>query len=250
MKVKFLGAHNIEAGQIRLPCILVDGALALDAGCLSSLDTTEQLKLKAVVLTHQHYDHLRDIPILGMSLHLSNAGITVYGPPKVQNVITAHLLNGALYPNFFDMPTLSFCPITPEKPFFVDSYEITPFAMRHSVFTTGYEINAHGRRLFYSGDTGPKLDNVWEHIQPDTIVIEVTAPNQWTDFGRKAGHLTPMLLKDELLNFQERKGYLPSVYTVHMNPFAEDTIRVELAEIAHTLNCRITPAHEGLEIDV
>ena len=114
----------------------------------------------------------------------------------------------------------------------------------------GYEISTSGHRLFYSGDTGPGLVNAWEYIQPDIIIIEVTSSNRWTYFGHKTGHLTPTLLREELIGFCKLKGYMPSVYTVHMNPFIEDDIRVELADVARTLNCPITPAHEGLEIEI
>jgi ribonuclease BN (tRNA processing enzyme) len=250
MKVKFLGVHTIEAVQARIPCILVDGVLALDAGSLSSLSATEQLGINAILLTHQHYDHLRDIPIFGMTLRLNNASVTVYGPIEVQNILIKHLLNGVFYPRFLETSVIAYHPITPGQSFSINDYSIMPVAMRHSVPTVGYEIRASGRSLFYSSDTGPGLDNIWEHIQPDIIVMEVTAPNCQADFGRKAGHLTPILLKDELSNFQKLKGYIPLVYTVHMNPFTEDTIRSELSEVAHSLNCHIIPAHEGLEIDV
>jgi len=248
MKIRFLGAHNIATNSAKLPGILVDDVLALDAGSLCALSAPEQLGLKAILLTHQHYDHLRDLPILGMNLFLNGTGVTVYGLPEVRDVIAEHILNGTLYSRFLENSTMDYRPITPEEPFLVSDYRVMPVAVEHSVPAVGYEISAEGRRLFYSGDTGPGLGNTWGELRPDIIIIEVTSSNRWTDFGRKAGHLTPALLKDELAIFQALKGYLPPIYTVHMNPFVEDDLRAELAEVAHTMNCHITTAHEGLEI--
>jgi ribonuclease BN (tRNA processing enzyme) len=250
VKIKFLGVHNVEAGLVKLPGVLVDNVLALDAGCLSLLSTPEQLGLKAILLTHQHYDHLRDLPILGMNLYLNNARVRVFGPLEVQSILVEHFLNGAVYSRFLERSTINYHPVAPGEWFSTDGYDILPVTVRHSVPAIGYEISAGGHRLFYSGDTGPGLSCAWEHLRPDVIIIEVTAPNRWAEHGHTTGHLTPALLKKELADFLELKGYLPPIYAVHMNPFVEDELRAELAEVAHTLNCLITPAHEGLEIDI
>ena len=248
MKIRFLGTHNIGAGQANPAGVLIDDIVALDAGCLSSLNTTEQLNLRAVLLTHQHYDHLRDLPMLGMNLHLHEASIEVYGLPEVQEVITKHLLNDVLYPNFLAGPAMDYHPITPEKLFQVEDYRVIPIEVKHSVPAVGYEIASGTRRIFYSGDTGPGLSNSWKHLEPDLIIIEVTASNCWVEFGRKSGHLTPALLAEELMTFNSLKGYTPQVYTVHTNPHLQDIIQAELAEVSQALNCSIAMAQEGLEI--
>ena len=250
MKIRFIGAHNTEAGPAKLPGVLVDEVLALDAGCLNSLMIPEQLALKSVLITHQHYDHLRDLPILGMNLQLNSASLAVHGPLETRVVLTKYLLNGVLYPRFLEGSILDYHLINPGEPFWADGYNILPVAMRHSVPAVGYEISAKGKRLFYSGDTGPGLSDVWEHLRPDLIIIEVTAPNSQTSFGCKAGHLSASLLQEELASFKKLNGYLPPVYVVHMNPFEENDIQAELVEVEHALNCHITPAHEGLEIEV
>jgi len=52
MQIRFLGAHNTETQTTRLPGVLIDNRLALDAGSLtSSLSLEEQLKLDAILLT-------------------------------------------------------------------------------------------------------------------------------------------------------------------------------------------------------
>ena len=67
---------------------------------------------------------------------------------------------------------------------------------------------------------------------------------------RDAGHLTPQLLQQELLEFRKVKGYLPRVVLVHMNPHLEKEIQEEIAQVAKELEADITLAHEGMRLDL
>ena len=82
MRVRVLGAHNLETGRARHTCFLIDGVLAIDAGSLvSSLSLVEQGEIRALLITHQHFDHARDIPTLGLTTMGSPEPIHVYGHP-------------------------------------------------------------------------------------------------------------------------------------------------------------------------
>ena len=95
MNIQVLGAHNCESQDSKFVSLLVDDILAIDAGGLtSSLSFSAQQKLKAILLTHRHYDHIRDIPAIAMNLFLRNASITVYSTQPVYDALTTHLLNG------------------------------------------------------------------------------------------------------------------------------------------------------------
>ena len=79
MEVRVLGAHKLESLETRHTCFLIDDVLGLDAGSLaSSLSLEEQTRIKAVLLTHQHFDHIRDIPTLGLALLDQPGTIDVY----------------------------------------------------------------------------------------------------------------------------------------------------------------------------
>jgi ribonuclease BN (tRNA processing enzyme) len=256
MKVLFLGAHNTESRNTRLTSLLVDGILALDAGAItSSLSLDRQLKLKAVLITHQHYDHIGDIPLLAMNLFLNTASIDVYSIQSVGDGLSGHLLNGSLYPKFMEepegKPAIKFHAVKPYQEFEVAGYSVLPLPVAHSVPAVGYRVtSSDNKELFYTGDTGPGLADCWRYISPRLIVIEVTASNRFEQFGREKGHLTPSLLKEELLGFQKVKGYLPDVVSVHMNPGLESEIEAELAAVARELGNSITPAYEGMQISL
>jgi ribonuclease BN (tRNA processing enzyme) len=254
MKIIFLGAHNTESLSTKLVSLLIDDVLALDAGGLtSSLSFPEQLKLKAILLTHQHYDHIRDISAIAMNLFLRQATIDVYSIPSVYEAIDSHQLNGDIYPRFLGQSngeeTVRFHTVEPYKEIQIEGYSVLPVPVVHAVTAVGYQVTSpDGSAVLYTGDTGPGLSHLWRYISPRLIITEVTAPDRYSEFGREKGHLTPGLLKAELLGFQKIKGYLPEVIAVHMNPALEPEIGAELAAVAEELGNSITLAYEGRQI--
>lgn len=251
MKIRFLGAHNTESSSTGLMCLLLDEQVALDAGSLTSkLSLTQQFALKAVLFTHQHYDHIRDLPALAMNCYLNNKVVHAYGSAATREALAANILNGQIYSRFLERPVLDFHIVEPYKMLKIDRYEVTPVPVNHAVPTTGYLVENAGSRFFYTGDTGPGLRECWLHIAPDLLIIEVTASNRYSEFGRESKHLTPELLQAELSVFREIKGYLPRVVTVHMNPALESEIAAELLTVAAELSCDISSAAEGQEIQV
>jgi ribonuclease BN (tRNA processing enzyme) len=256
MEISFLGAHNTESRQARLVSLLVDDVLVLDAGGLtSSLTFEQQLKLKAILLTHQHYDHIRDIPLVAMSLFLRNAAIDVYSISSVGDALASYLLNERLYPKFMEKSegreTVRFHTVEPYREIKIEGYGVLPLPVAHSVPAVGYQVTSpDGKSVLYTGDTGPGLSHLWQYVSPQLIVTEVTAPNRYRQFGEEKGHLTPELLREELLGFRKAKGYLPEVVTVHMNPELEAEIAAELACVTEELGNSITLAYEGRRLSL
>ncbi|OGO19640.1 MAG: hypothetical protein A2144_13265 [Chloroflexi bacterium RBG_16_50_9] len=254
MYVRILGAHNLESQGLKFTSLLIDDALAIEAGSLtSSLSFQAQQKLKAILLTHQHYDHIRDIPAIGMSFWLHGNTIDVYTTQPVYDAIMSHLLNDRLYPDFTqrpaEKPAIQFKVIQPDEPVKVEGYTVLAVPMNHSVPAVGYQItSADGKTLFYSSDTGPGLAECWQKISPELLIIEVTAPNKYEEFAHHSGHFTPALLQRELESFRRLKGYLPQIVLVHMNPLQQKIIEAEIAEVADKLKTGIRPGREGMRI--
>ncbi len=256
MEIRILGAHNIESDKYGCPCFLVDDILAVEAGSLTSrLSLIEQQNLKAILLTHHHYDHTRDIPLLGMSLFLSKKTTEIYGPKSVYESLMSHLLNGDLYPNFTKIP--------PEKPVFnfnivelgkvvsIAGYSILPLAVKHAAPTIGYQItSSNGISVFFTSDTGPGLDDCWNQISPNLLIIETTLLNDKDKAAHRAGHLTPRLLLKELESFRKIKGYLPQVVLVHLDPISEKSLKSEIREVEKTLSTHIHFGYEGMKIKI
>ncbi|MDP6043413.1 MAG: lactamase, partial [Dehalococcoidales bacterium] len=137
------------------------------------------------------------------------------------------------------------------KPVSIAGYVVLPVPVNHSVPTVGYQITSpDGKILFYTGDTGPGLAECWPQVSPQLLIIEVTAPDRYEEFGRKMRHLTPSLLREELISFRKVKGHLPPIVTVHMNPRQEEEIVIEIARLAEELKASITLAYEGQRLSL
>ncbi len=256
MRIKILGAHNLESQNCKYVSLLVDNVLAVEAGALaSSLPFAVQQKLKAVLLTHQHYDHVRDIPALGMSFLLHENSLDIYATQAVFEALADSLLNDSLYPNFMEKPpekpAFRFKVIAPDKAEIINNYSVLAVSVNHSVPTVGYQItSADGKVVFYTSDTGPGLAECWQRVSPQLLIIEVTAPNRFEEFSHHTGHLTPGLLGQELESFRKLKRYLPQVVLTHMNPLEEKEIKTEVDLVAGSLNATIQLGYEGMIIDL
>ena len=254
MDIQVLGAHNCESQNSRLISLLIDDTMAIDAGCLtSSLSFPAQQRLKAILLTHQHYDHVRDVPTLALNLALRNATINIYSIQPVYDALSTHLLDGKLYPKFLEQPpqnpTIKFTIIEACKVKQIEGYSILAVPVHHADPTVGYQVTSYdGKAVFYTGDTGPGLAECWRYVSPQLLVMEVTVPDSYEELAKRSGHLTPSLLKQELISFQEVKGYLPQVIVVHMSPNLEEEIAAEIAAVAKDLNNPITLGYEGMQL--
>lgn len=256
MNIHILGAHNSESQTTGCVCFLIDNTLAIDAGSLTSnLSILNQQKLTAILLTHQHYDHIRDIPGIALNLSLRGASIEVYSTAKVRATIETHLLNGKVYPEFQKLPvrkpTVSLNIVKPYEPQIVDGHSILAVPVNHGDATVGYQVSdKQGKTVFYTADTGPGLSDCWSHVSPQMLIVDVTLPNAYEEFARETGHLTPNLLKQELISFKDRKGYLPQVIAIHMDTGLEPEIKEEIAKVAEALNIPITVAKEGMRLHI
>jgi len=256
MEIRILGAHNLESADARMASILIDGVLAIDAGSLTStLSLSEQERLRSILLTHYHFDHIRDIPIIGMNI-FSLGTIHLYSLTAVFDALTSHIINDDIYPDFSkkpspESPALRLCPIEPLKPQVIDGYTVLAVPVHHAVPTVGYQVTSvDGKSVFYTSDTGPGLSACWEAISPDLLITEATMPNRFEEFVIRTGHLSPRLLKQELIDFRRIKGYLPPVVLIHRSPQMEDEIKGEVEAELGDIDTTITFGYEGMRIQL
>ena len=256
MDVRILGAHSVESAEAGFTSILFDGILALEAGSLTSrLSLAEQRNLKAIVLTHQHYDHIRDIPAICMSFFHMGKTLDVYAPAPVHDVLYSHLINDVIYPDYTQKPvkkpTLNLHLLKPGKKRMIAGYDVLPVPVKHAVPAVGYQVTSpDGKKVFYTSDTGPGLEDVWRQISPDVLLIELTLPSSKEKFALETGHMTPVLLQKELASFKSIKGYLPSVVLLHLDPFIETQLKAEIDPVEKALGIKITFSYEGMVVRV
>ena len=254
MKIKFLGTHNAVSKDTKLVSFVIDGILAVDAGSLTSLTFAEQMNIEAILLSHGHYDHIVEIPnfALNNSCHVTDVFATQQG----LQILSSHLMDGIIYPDFtsetsfLGRATLRLVPVEPFKPQVIQGYNVIARPVQHPLNgAVGFEISSpDGKSIFYTGDTGPGLSNLWEDMSPQLLITDGTFPNRLARTADEAGHMCPEMMKDELIQFLRLKGYLPKVFVIHISPQFEQEIAGEVGEASKELGIVINIAHEGEEI--
>jgi ribonuclease BN (tRNA processing enzyme) len=257
MNVRFIGAHNAESKISNMPCLLINESFAIDAGSLvSGLSFSEQEKINAILLSHSHYDHIRDIPSFAFNNYTKTTPI--YGCKETLDFLVSHFLDGVIYPkftekipHFLEKPALKLISIEPFKLTTIMGFQVKAYLMNHTIHTVGFEItDKNGGTFFYTADTGPGLTSIWKNISPDVLIIDVTFPDRLEIRAKNSSHLTPKMLEKELVDFQKINRYLPEIYVVHLSPKLEKEIKTEIQAISKRLKHPIEIAHEGLNIEV
>jgi len=237
MLLKVLGSAGAEFPGFHPPAFLIDGTMLLDAGTIGSqLTESEQWKIKNILITHSHLDHIRGIPFLADNIIIKNKrhSVTVFGTKETLLALRKNLLNDRIWPDFTKIsaasdPVVKLKHIPFDRSFAVDHYTVRACRVTHTVPAVGYVIKgADGKMLLYTGDTGP-TDKIW-HLSDrlNAAIVEVSFPNRMEGLARKTGHLTAKLLMAELKKIRN----LPEkIFVTHPKPQYIHQIRKEVGNI-------------------
>jgi ribonuclease BN (tRNA processing enzyme) len=234
LAVRVLGPFGGSAPGCRLTTFLIDGECALDAGALTdALPLAEQARIRRVLLTHAHFDHIATLPFLAANLHgRLPSPLEILAPESVLEAVRRHVFNDTTWPDFTRFPsvarpTIRYRPLAEGRPFAAGSLTITPYAVNHVVPTFGYIVTAGGRSVVFSGDTGP-TERLWVAArrarQVRAIFLECSFSDREEGLAADSQHLTPRLVSQELPKLPQRVPVL----LYHLKPFSLPRIRREI----------------------
>jgi ribonuclease BN (tRNA processing enzyme) len=234
VKLKVIGSSGGEFPGHNLSAFLIDDKMLLDAGTIGAvLNEPSQWKIRTILITHAHLDHIKGIPFLADNLVIKNKAhsVTIISMQSVLTALKKNLLNNRIWPDFTiisaaSRPVLLLKAVLPEKPLEIHGYTITAYKVNHSVPAVGYIIeDPEGKRLLYSGDTGP-TEALWKAAQNiNCAIIEVSFPNNMKHMAMKTGHLTPELFMREV----KKMECLPEkIFITHPKPLYLKQIRHEI----------------------
>lgn len=239
MKIRVLGCSGAELSGHSLSSFLLGDDIVFDAGGLTNaLGEHDQQRIRHILVTHAHLDHVKGIMFLADNLAVRPRGhaVQVMGIAPVMRAIKRHLFNGSVWPDFTAIPdpdhaVMNLVSLQAERSIRIHAYTITPFGVAHLVPAVGYLCeDSHARRFFYTGDTGP-TDITWKRIGDQRIhalIIEVSFPERLREMALMTGHLTPRLLQQELLKLchpPER------IYITHLKSQYASIITAELERL-------------------
>jgi len=140
-------------------------ALLVDAG-LSGVEIQRRMDaagldittLKAIVVSHEHSDHIRGVGVLSRRYALP-----VYISPMTQTACGSQL--GRLH---------AVCPFEIGQPFTIDELTIHPFATSHDAQDpAGFTISRNGKKIGIATDLGIATGMVKQHLRTcDLLVLE------------------------------------------------------------------------------
>ena len=254
MEIRLLGAHDLETRDTRHTCFLIDGHIAVDAGSLVRGLTANELEgLTAVFLTHHHFDHTRDIPTLGLVRRHANATLDLWGLAETLAGVHNHMLDGDVYPDLTrplseDPPRFRPQPLAPWSSVRIDGLDIKAIPMPHPLPAVGYIIRpGSGPAIAITGDTGGDLMPFFrDPMGPQVMLVDMTFPNRLRSLAKLTGHLTPQLLRDQVVEAKAAGLRIPRLVGVHRGLGNEEELIAELAAVRRELGIDLSAGQPGL----
>jgi len=234
MKLTILGCSGGIGSGRHTTCFKVDDDILIDAGTgITTLSLDELLAIDHVFITHAHLDH-----VLGLPLLLDAVGekrrepLVVHALPEVLEVLSAHLFNWHLWPDFREIPSadgpwMRFASLPMGDGLSLGERTFKPLPVNHVVPACGLQVSVAGDSLVFSGDTTRSEAFVAAlNAIPDLrhLIIETSFENALVEIAQASKHHWPDSLAAELQELKVR----PEIWITHLKPGNETAIMDEL----------------------
>jgi ribonuclease BN (tRNA processing enzyme) len=219
----------------RLTCFLVDECVAIDAGSIAlALSTEQRHKVRDIIVTHPHMDHIASLPIFIDDLFETlESPVRVYATEEVIGLLERDIFNWNVYPRFSELkneygPVLQYVPIPTGKPFQVAHLTVTAVPVNHIVPTVGLLVSDGKSTVAFSSDTC-ETEEFWQVVNKapklQALLIEASFPDSMAKLAEVSRHYTPASLQRDLRKLNHN-GL--DILAVHIKPAYRELVIDEL----------------------
>jgi ribonuclease BN (tRNA processing enzyme) len=238
MNFTILGCSGGIGSGRHTTCFKVDDDILIDAGTgITTLSLDALQAIDHVFVTHAHLDHVLGLPLLLDAVgDKRSAPLVVHALPEVLDILSAHLFNWHLWPDFREIPSadspwVRFEPLPMGKSLTLGGRTFQPLPVKHAVPACALQVSVAGSSLVFSGDT-TRSDAFIAALNaiPDLrhLIIETSFENALVEIAQASKHHWPDSLAAEL----QRLKVHPKVWITHLKPGNEDVIMDELRVVA------------------
>lgn len=240
MRIRLLPSSCIAPARLQpLTTFLVNGRLAIDGGSLGlGLAPPAQRRVRAVVVTHAHADHIASLPVfLAEGFPFLKEPLRVYSVPEIIRVLGEHVFNDRVSPDFRKIrlrggggPALRFVEVRPLVPFEVEGVRLTAVETNHTVPTIGLALEDRRSAVVVTSDTHA-TEEIWRVANRldrlRAIFVDVSYPDGMEELAAASKHLTPGALEGELRKLERPVPIL----AFHLKPQFQAEVRRQLARL-------------------
>jgi len=233
MKIRVLGCAGTVSPESKTSAFLINDNVMLDGGTICSALSMEELEaVRTIFISHPHFDHIKGIPSLAETLIFvpDAQPVTILGSDQAIESIRSHIMNNIIWPDFSalptaDQPVISYRKIPEGVPVTAGKVTVTPFFLNNNLTDFGYLVKEGNSSLLYTSDIGPEAKLDLNGEGPDSVIIEVSFPNEKEDLAIQTCHLTPLLL----LKMLRKLPVLPGkIFVSHLKTYYKEQIIAEL----------------------
>ena len=235
--------------------MLVDDDVLLDAGTgVGDLSLNALRRIRHVLLTHAHLDHIAGLPFLIDSVFDARIGdpLTVYGRRETLAALQKHIFNWEIWPDFAQLPdvqnpVIRYATLEPGEMITLGERLFHAVDVRHTVPAQGYCISHPDGVFAVSGDTTTNA-TLWPLLNslPDlkALVVEVSFPDEQAALAEAAGHYCPRTLAEDLVKLDHQ----PDIWLTAMKPGDEALILAQVQNAIPARDIRMLSTGDSLTI--
>ena len=256
MKIRILGCSGGLGPGRRTTSFLVDDELLIDAGSgLEQLDMEQLLRIRHVLITHAHLDHILGLPLmLGTIYERHQVPVRVHALAEVLTALQQHVFNWTLWPDFTclprDKPILELVPVEMDRSHRVGEYEVVPLPVTHPTPSAGFWVKgAEGSSFAFTGDSGfhPPF---WQRLnvyRPQLVIADVSFVADSADLAVDSGHM----VVDQLGQVMAMLEYQPEIRATHFKVGQEERLVRLLEQFKYEESgVAVRPLRQGEEFDL